>query len=51
MSLTLFVLICFTLGTGMWMVVDHPKVKGITRWVGGLGGIIYGLLRLFEAFN
>jgi hypothetical protein len=48
MTLDQLVLICFAIGIGVWAVVDHPTINLVAKWVGGLGGIIYGLLLIFR---
>lgn len=48
MTLELLALICFAIGIGVYVLVTHPTIKEIARFVGGIGGILYGLLQIFN---
>lgn len=47
-TLQTLALICFALGTGIWMLITHPTINEIAKWVGGIGGIVYGVLLILD---
>lgn len=47
MTLELLALICFAIGTGVYLLVGQPSIKEVARIVGGVGGVLYGLILLF----
>ena len=48
MSIELLALICFSLGVGVWLLIDHAGVKQIAKFVGGVGGVVYGVVLLLS---